>query len=77
MKFVKGDPRINRKGAGTKQQLVESYYTAHPDASVYRCSKDLNISKDTARKWRPQKGKIESKRKVQGQQLEGQISLWD
>lgn len=51
MPFTKGDPRINRNGAGTKQRIVSDYRKHHPDASKYRAAKDLNISPMTVSKW--------------------------
>lgn len=41
----------NKNGAPTKQELVRDYRTAHPEASISKCARELGISRNTARKW--------------------------
>ena len=41
----------NKNGAPTKQQLVEIWQRDNPGGTMYRCQKDLGISKNTVKKW--------------------------
>lgn len=47
------DPRINRAGAPTLQRQVEGWYSEHPGGSISACARELDISRNTARKWAP------------------------
>lgn len=40
-------------GSGTKQQQVEAYYAANPDAPVRAAAEALGMSKTTVQKWKP------------------------
>ena len=53
-RFTSNSPNINRAGAPTQQQQVETWYKKNPDGSVSRCAKELSISRPTARKWMPE-----------------------
>ena len=39
------------KGSGTKEELVRTYMTAHPEATVTEIARALNISRPTVYKW--------------------------
>lgn len=41
----------NTKGAPTKEKIVKLYRMKHPEATMYRCSKDTGMSINTVRKW--------------------------
>lgn len=41
----------NPSGRPTKKQLIQDYKKANPEATKYRCSKDLNVSIKTVSKW--------------------------
>lgn len=41
----------NPDGRPTKENLIREYQAAHPDATKYRCSKDLAIDYKTVSKW--------------------------
>lgn len=48
------DPRINRNGAPTLQNRVRAWYDANPDGSISQCARELGITRNTARKWKPE-----------------------
>lgn len=52
-RFKAGDPRINYAGGPTKEKQVKEWYKNHPGGSVSACARDLDISRPTARKWKP------------------------
>lgn len=52
-RFRAGDPRINYAGGPTKEAEVKKWYKEHPGGSVSACARDLDISRPTARKWKP------------------------
>lgn len=58
-RFTTDSPYINRDGAPTQQKQVEAWYEANPGGSVSKCARDLGISRPTARKWMPEKIKLE------------------
>lgn len=58
-RFTTDSPHINRNGAPTQQKQVEAWYEEHPGGSVSKCAKELGISRPTARKWMPEKMKLE------------------
>lgn len=58
-RFRAGDPRINYAGGPTKEKQVKEWYKNHPGGSVSACARDLDISRPTARKWMPEKMKLE------------------
>lgn len=53
-RFQAGDPRINYAGGPTKEAEVKKWYKEHPGGSVSACARDLDISRPTARKWKPE-----------------------
>lgn len=53
-RFKPGDPRINYTGGPTKEAEVKKWYKEHPGGSVSACARDLDISRPTARKWKPE-----------------------
>lgn len=53
-RFKAGDPRINYAGGPTKEKQVKEWYKNHPGGSVSACARDLDISRPTARKWKPE-----------------------
>lgn len=53
-RFKPGDTRINYAGGPTKEKQVKEWYTNHPGGSVSACARDLDISRPTARKWKPE-----------------------
>ena len=55
------DPRINRNGAPTMQRQVEGWYGEHPGGSISACARDLDISRNTVRKWAPAQTPAESR----------------
>lgn len=58
-RFTSNSPYINRDGAPTQQKQVEAWYEANPSGSVSKCARDLGISRPTARKWMPEKIKLQ------------------
>lgn len=52
-RFRTGDPRINYAGGPTKEKQVKEWYKNHPGGSVSACARELDISRPTARKWKP------------------------
>ena len=52
-RFKAGDPRINYAGGPTKEAEVKKWYKEHPGGSVSACARELDISRPTARKWKP------------------------
>ena len=38
----------------TKEKQVKEWYKNHPGGSVSACARDLDISRPTARKWKPE-----------------------
>lgn len=46
--------RINYAGGPTKEKQVKEWYKNHPGGSVSACARDLDISRPTARKWKPE-----------------------
>ena len=52
-RFTTDSPHINRDGAPTQQARVEAWYKANPGGSVSACARELDISRPTARKWKP------------------------
>lgn len=52
-RFKPGDTRINYAGGPTKEKQVKEWYKNHPGGSVSACARDLDISRPTARKWKP------------------------
>lgn len=52
-RFKAGDPRINYAGGPTKEAEVKKWYKEHPSSSVSACARELDISRPTARKWKP------------------------
>lgn len=58
-RFTTDSPHINRNGAPTQQKQVEAWYKEHQGGSVSKCAKELGISRPTARKWMPEKMKLE------------------
>ena len=52
-RFKPGDTRINYAGGPTKGKQVKEWYKNHPGGSVSACARDLDISRPTARKWKP------------------------
>lgn len=58
-RFTTDSPHINRNGAPTQQKQVEAWYKANPGGSVSKCARDLGVSRPTARKWMPEKMKLE------------------
>lgn len=52
-RFKPGDTRINYAGGPTKEKQVKEWYKSHPGGSVSACARELDISRPTARKWKP------------------------
>ena len=52
-RFKPRDTRINYAGGPTKEKQVKEWYKNHPGGSVSACARDLDISRPTARKWKP------------------------
>ena len=53
-RFTSNSPNINRNGAPTLQARVEAWYKENPTGNISQCAKALNISRPTARKWKPE-----------------------
>lgn len=60
-RFKAGDPRINYAGGPTKEAEVKKWYKEHPCGSVSACARDLDISRPTARKWKPEQAEATKK----------------
>lgn len=43
-------------GRPSKQNIIQAYRKENPEATKYRCSKDLNISYPTVSKWWDENG---------------------
>ena len=52
-RFKPGDTRINYAGGPTKEKQVKEWYKNHPGGRVSACARELDISRLTARKWKP------------------------